>query len=138
MNTQRAATAPSRAASPPATGAVRSGPDHGLRPPAGGNGPAVAALVLGVTGLLTSVVFIGGLLGVLGLVLGIVALGAGGRTGVGRGKAVAGLVMSCIAIALSVLMAVFLVWYANSTQQCYQPDGFRQYTQCVHEQLTGK
>ncbi|MEV0537185.1 DUF4190 domain-containing protein [Kitasatospora sp. NPDC050463] len=136
MNTRTTATAPGRTASPRAAGADDP-PGHGRQPPAGGDGPAVAALVLGVTGLLTSVVFVGGLLGVLGLVLGVVALGAGRRTGVGRGKAVAGLVTSCIAIVLSVLMAFFMVWYADNTQECYRPDTFRQYTQCVHEQLTG-
>ncbi|MGV9268945.1 DUF4190 domain-containing protein [Kitasatospora sp. NPDC003701] len=141
MNTQGTATAPGGAASSWPTGPDPSGPGHGpdrgLRSPAGRNGPAVAALALGVTGLLTSVVLLGGLLGVLGLVLAIVALGASRRTGSGRGKAVAGLVTSCVAIVLSVLMAVFLVWYADNTQECYRPDSFRQYTQCVHEQLSG-
>ncbi|MFI6685644.1 DUF4190 domain-containing protein [Streptomyces sp. NPDC050485] len=108
-----------------------------MRPRAGTNGPAVAAMVLGVTGLITSVVFVGGLLGVIGLVLGIVALVKARRTGVGRGMSIAGAVTSCIAIAVSVLVAAFMVWYANNTQKCYQPDSFHQYTQCVHQQLTG-
>ncbi|MET3984941.1 DUF4190 domain-containing protein [Streptomyces sp. PvR034] len=102
------------------------------------NGPAGAALVLGVIGLGTSVFLIGGLFGCVGLVLGVVALTRAGRTAVGRGSALTGLVTSALAIAVSVLVAVFFVWYADKTQECYEPDGLRQYAQCVHQQLTGK
>lgn len=49
------------------------------------NGPAGAAVVLGVIGLSTSIVFVGGLIGVVGLALGIAGLVTAGRTGVGRG-----------------------------------------------------
>ncbi|MGW2597671.1 DUF4190 domain-containing protein [Streptomyces klenkii] len=101
------------------------------------NGLAGAAMVLGVTGLSTSVFFIGGLLGGIGLILGIVALTTAKRTGTGRGKALTGVVTSAIAIVVSVLVAVFFVWYANKTQECYRPDSFQQYKQCVHQQLTG-
>ncbi|MCD9194280.1 DUF4190 domain-containing protein [Streptomyces albireticuli] len=103
--------------------------------PAGGNGLAVAAMVLGITGLVTSVLFVGGPLGVLGLVLGLVALMRAGRTGAGRGQAVTAVVTSSLAIMVSVLAALFMVWFANKTQDCYRPDSFRQYKQCVHQQL---
>lgn len=101
------------------------------------NGPAGAAMVLGVVGLCTSIFFIGGLFGGIGLIVGIVALTTAKRTGIGRGKALTGVVTSAIAIVVSVLVAVFFVWYANKTQECYQPDSFQQYKQCVHQQLTG-
>ncbi|SPE58295.1 hypothetical protein SNS2_3915 [Streptomyces netropsis] len=55
----------------------------------------------------------------------------------GRGKALTGVVTSALAIAVSVLVAVFFVRYANKTQECYQPDSFQQYKQCVRQQLTG-
>ncbi|MCC0100328.1 hypothetical protein K7B10_37245 [Streptomyces flavotricini] len=73
----------------------------------------------------------------IGLILGIAALMAAKRTGVGRGKAVTAVVTSSLAIVVSGLVAVFMVWCANKTQECYQPDGFRQYTQCVREHLNG-
>jgi hypothetical protein len=101
------------------------------------NGLATAAMALGIIGLLTSVVFIGGPLAVIGLILGIAALMTAKRTGVGRGKAVTALVTSSLAIVVSGLVAVFLVWYANKTQECYQPDSFHQYTQCVRRHLNG-
>ncbi len=101
------------------------------------NGLAGAAMVLGVIGLSMSIFFLGGLFGGIGLILGIVALTTAKRTGIGRGKALTGVVTSAIAIVVSVLVAVFFVWYANKTQECYQPDSFQQYKQCVHQQLTG-
>ncbi|KOU50712.1 hypothetical protein [Streptomyces sp. WM6378] len=95
----------------------------------------MTAVVLGAISLSTSVLVIGGPLGVIGLVLGVVALVTTGRTGTGRGKAVAAVVTSALAIVVSVLVVVLMVWYANHTQACYRPDSFHQYTQCVREQL---
>ncbi|MGW1408567.1 DUF4190 domain-containing protein [Streptomyces sp. NPDC002403] len=115
-------------------------PGHGTRPPAGEagrGGTATAAMVLGVIGLFTSVFFVGGLLGVIGTVLGIAGLRTAGRTGVGRGRAITGVVTSVLAIALSILFALFMAWYANKTQECYRPDSFQEYTRCVSRNLTG-
>ncbi|GAA2680103.1 DUF4190 domain-containing protein [Streptomyces lunalinharesii] len=132
MNTQAAE------ASPRGTGPAWTGAADPYLPGSQGrkNRLAGAAMVLGITGLSTSVLFFGGLLGVVGLVLGIVALVRTGRARGGRGKAVAGVVTSAIAIVVAVLVAVFMVWYANETQECYQPDSFQQYKQCVRQQLT--
>ncbi|MGW1075240.1 DUF4190 domain-containing protein [Streptomyces sp. NPDC002537] len=102
-----------------------------------GDGLATAAMALGITGLLTSVVVIGGPLAVIGLILGIAALMTAGRTGAGRHKAVTAVVTSSLAIVVSGLVVVFMVWYANKTQECYRPDSFHQYTQCVRQHLTG-
>ncbi|MGA4839019.1 DUF4190 domain-containing protein [Streptomyces sp. G45] len=110
---------------------------RGTRAPGGGNRAAGAALALGVIGLSTSVVVGGGLLGAVGLVVGAVALRTARRTGVGRGRAVAGVVTSALALVVSVVAAVLLVWYANQTQECYRPDSLRQYAQCVHDQFDG-
>ncbi|MFD8981281.1 DUF4190 domain-containing protein [Streptomyces sp. NPDC059564] len=104
---------------------------------ASANGLAGAAMVLGVIGLSTSVFIIGGLLGGIGLILGIVALTTAKRTGTGRAKALTGMVTSAIAIVVSVLVAVLFVWYADKTRECYRPDSFQQYRQCVHQQFTG-
>lgn len=142
MNTQGMAAPPHHMASAGAvpgrtTSAPPRSPGDGMQPPAGRNGLATAAMALGVTGLFTSMVFVGGLLGVIGAVLGIVGLRTAKRTGVGRGKAITGVVISLLAIAVSILFAFFMAWYANHTQECYRPDSFRQYTQCVRQHLTG-
>ncbi|MFE3182609.1 DUF4190 domain-containing protein [Streptomyces violascens] len=109
---------------------------QGLGAPPDRNGLAVAALILGAVGLSTSIFFVGGPLGIIGLVLGVVALITTRRTGADRGKAVAAVVTSALAIVVSALVAVLMVWYANHTQACYRPGGFHEYTQCVREQLT--
>ncbi|MGB8942397.1 MAG: DUF4190 domain-containing protein [Streptomyces sp.] len=106
-------------------------------PTAPKNSLSTAAMTLGIIGLGTSVVFIGGPLAVIGLILGIAALTTAKRTGTGRGKAVTAVVTSSLAIVVSGLIAVVMVWYANKTQECYQPDSFHQYTQCVREHLNG-
>ncbi|MFH8690034.1 DUF4190 domain-containing protein [Streptomyces sp. CB02115] len=112
-----------------------SGRAHG--PTAPKNSLATAALTSGVIGLCTSVVLIGGPLSVCGLLLGIAALITARRTGVGRGRAVTAVVASSLAIVVSGLVTVFMIWYANKTQECYQPDSFHQYTQCVRAHLNG-
>ncbi|SCD29118.1 hypothetical protein GA0115234_100137 [Streptomyces sp. DvalAA-43] len=143
MNTQGTKTSPHHTATPTEAVSNGPGPGSGLRPPVARNsrnsrnGTAVAAMVLGIISLITSIVFVGGPLGVIGLVLGVVALIKARRTGVGRGMSVTGLLTSFLAIVVSVLVAVLLAWYADHTQKCYRPDSFQQYRQCVHQQLSG-
>ncbi|QMU74082.1 DUF4190 domain-containing protein [Streptacidiphilus sp. P02-A3a] len=95
----------------------------------------MAALVLGLLGLSTSIVFVGGPLGVLGLVLGVPALRTARRTGVGRGRAVAGMIASVLAIAVSVLVAVSALWFAQKTQSCYHINRIPQWEHCVRVRL---
>ncbi|WP_237553097.1 MULTISPECIES: DUF4190 domain-containing protein [unclassified Streptomyces] len=128
MNAQGIETHHMASARPDAVGTRLTTPRNGL---------ATAALTLGVTGLLTSVVLVGGPLAVIGLILGIAALMTAGRTGAGRGKAVTALVASALAIVVSGLVAVLVLWYADQTQECYRPDSFHQYTQCVRLHLDG-
>jgi Domain of unknown function (DUF4190) len=70
---------------------------------------AVASLVLGILGLLTAFLLIGVLFGIIGLILGIKALGqiqrSMGKLG-GKGIATAGVVCSGIAVSLLVLAPV--------------------------------
>ncbi|MGW7415123.1 DUF4190 domain-containing protein [Streptomyces sp. NPDC054863] len=110
---------------------------YGPRPARAGNGLAGTAMVLGVIGLCTSIFFVGGLVGVVGLVLGLFALASAGRTGTGtgRGKALTAVVTSALAIVVSVLVTIAWVWYANQTQECYRINGVQQYVQCVQQQL---
>ncbi|PZT71829.1 DUF4190 domain-containing protein [Streptomyces sp. AC1-42W] len=103
----------------------------------GRNGPAAAGLGLGIAGLLTSPVLIGGVVAVAGLILGIAALTTAGRIGTGRGRAVAAVVTSSLAVLVSALAVVLLLWYANRTQECYRPDSLHQYAQCVRLHLDG-
>lgn len=97
------------------------------------NGLATAALALGIAGLLASPVLIGFVPACIGLVLGVAALFTTGRTGAGRRRAVASVVTASVAIAVSGLSVVVLLWYADRTQDCYRPDSLHQYAECVRQ-----
>ena len=78
-------------------------------PQQGGNGLAVAALVLGILSLvLFFIPFLGILLGLLGLIFGGIGIGRANRVGKGKGMAVAGLVMGILGLLLG-LTWIFLI-----------------------------
>lgn len=85
----------------------------GYGPPAPGYGPqqnkglAVAALVLGIIGVVTFWIFLGGLLGIVALVLGIVAIRKSrkGQAG-GQSMAIAGTVLGGVAIVITAIYAI--------------------------------
>ena len=70
-------------------------------------GLAVASLVLGILGLLSSPILLGGLLGLVAVILGVVALGKikRGEAG-GRGLALGGIVTGVLAMLVTVLILV--------------------------------
>ncbi|MFI0416847.1 DUF4190 domain-containing protein [Spongiactinospora sp. 9N601] len=80
-------------------------PGGGYPPPRSNNGMAIAAMIVGIVGLLSC-----GLLSIIGVVLGHVSLKQIERTGEeGRGMAIAGLVMSYIGVAVVLVYVVFIV-----------------------------
>ena len=87
----------------------------GYGPPPPGYGPqqnkglAVAALVLGIVGFVTFFLFVGGLLGIVALVLGIVAIRQT-RKGQASGKsmAIAGTILGGAAIVITAIYAIAL------------------------------
>ncbi|GAB2492292.1 hypothetical protein GCM10027187_69150 [Streptosporangium sandarakinum] len=79
---------------------------YGPPPPRGNNGMAIAALILGISGL-----FLCGTTSIVGVVLGHVSLSQIKRSGEeGRGMAIAGLVLSYFGIASWVVL--LLMWFA--------------------------
>ena len=70
-----------------------------------GNGLAIASLVLGIIGLLTSCIFVGSILCIIGLVLGIVSIANGNEK---KGLSITGIVLSIIGIIISILVIVFI------------------------------
>ncbi len=111
---------------PPAPGGYGPPPPGGYTPPPGnwggpgGYGPpppgygaqqskglAVAALVLGIVGVATFFIFLGGLLGIVALVLGIVAIRQTQKgQASGHGMAVAGTVLGGAAIVITAIYAI--------------------------------
>ena len=75
------------------------------------NGAGVAALVLGLLGLVLAILVLpaplGALLGLLALILGIIGISRAGRgEATNRGQAVTGLITGILALALGVLLTV--------------------------------
>ena len=76
----------------------------------GGNGLAVAGLVMGILGLvLFWIPFLGILLGILGLIFGGIGIGRANKVGKGKGMAVAGLVMGILGLLLGLAWIFLLV-----------------------------
>ncbi|MEW1960180.1 DUF4190 domain-containing protein [Kineococcus sp. NPDC059986] len=100
--------------------------EHGRTKPR--NGLAVVALVLGILALLTSFIFIGVVLAIVGLILGI-----SGRRRFKRGQATNGgtataaVVVNVIALVASIALSVVWIfagaWFLNN--------GGQDYAQCV-------
>lgn len=79
-------------------------------PVAPNNGMAVAAMVVSIVGAVLAIFLVGGLLGLVGAILGHVALGQIKRSGQGgRGMALAGVIVGWIALALSVLLLIAVI-----------------------------
>jgi hypothetical protein len=92
----------------------------------------VAALVLGIVGVVTFFFFIGGLLGIVAVILGIVAIGRA-RKGLAGGKsmAIAGTILGGAAIVITALYAIALgSFFARFGTQ------FSNYTDCLRHATT--
>lgn len=77
------------------------------RPQGTSNGFGVASLVLGLLGLFTSWLVFGGLLGIVAIVLGIIALGKVKRgEASSKGMPIAGIILGVISILVAILIAV--------------------------------
>jgi hypothetical protein len=91
------------------------------------NGLAVAALVVGIVGLVLFWTVWGGvILGILGLVFGAVGLNKSNRGAPNKGMAVAGLTLGGIALVGSILFAVALVSVVGNSEE-----KFDQIAECI-------
>ena len=90
-------------------------------------GLAIASLLLGIAGIVTAFLLFGGLLGLVALILGFVALGKAkrGEAG-GRGLAIGGIVTGAIALLLAILLAVVVgSFFARNSEE------FSNLSECV-------
>lgn len=88
------------------------------RPVVGGSGMATAALALGILALISSWTVFGGiLLGLLAVILGFVALRKARRgLGAGRGRAIAGIILGLLSMAIAIALVAFAVSIFNSEE----------------------
>ena len=100
----------------------------------GSSALAITSMVLSIVGLLTVLILIGGPIGLVGLILGIVALV---KKQPGKGMAIAGVVVGAIATAIGMLILIaFLVVPKDLLdegvrQEMRQRDAARQYSSII-------
>ncbi|HEY3868431.1 MAG TPA: DUF4190 domain-containing protein [Actinocrinis sp.] len=70
------------------------------------NGLALAGMILGIIGLLGSIVILGAFVGVVGLILALIGLSTARRTGAGRGFAITGIVTSALSIVIGIIVLI--------------------------------
>ncbi|MGW4644242.1 DUF4190 domain-containing protein [Sphaerisporangium sp. NPDC004334] len=101
---------------------------YGERPP-GGGGLGTAALVLGIISLfLLLICGLGVLTAIAGLIVGIVAV-AKNRN---RGRAIAGIVLSALAIVLAI---IGFLWFLGNFSECFNLPTQTEVQQCVERKL---
>jgi rubredoxin len=89
------------------------------------NGMSVASLVLGIIGLVTSCCYGFGIIpGIISLIFGIISkkrIKSSNGTQKGDGFALAGIILSCFAIVISVIMLIYIIWVIAN------PDKFNEF-----------
>jgi hypothetical protein len=69
--------------------------------------------VVGIIGLLTSAVVVGGVLGIVAVVLGIIGVGKARRGASGKGMAIAGIVLGVLAALVAAAALAFIISNAD-------------------------
>ena len=113
-------------------------PGYGYQPATrGGNGLAIAALVLGILALFTFLTIVGGIgLGIIAVILGFIARSKAKQgTGGGKGLALAGIITGLLGIVLAIGWGAFLVFFANEVSQCDPNLPEAELQQCIQDQL---
>lgn len=99
-------------------------------------GLAITSLILGILSFLSGWVILGGILGIVGLVLGIVALRKTKTGGGGKGLAITGIVFSSLGILISLVMLVFFGWIFSAFGECMPyAENEVLMEQCINQQL---
>jgi hypothetical protein len=105
------------------------------------NGTGTAALVLGIVGVFFAVLFfpLGFVLAVAGLVFGIVGLRKARRgLATNRGVALAGTLLSVLALIICIGWGVLVGVLIDKTRDCNDPDLSRgEQRQCIEDELGG-
>ena len=111
-----------------AAGPTSSGPRNGL---------GIAALILGILGLLTSWFVFGALLGVLAIILGFMGVRRVSRGEANnRGVSITGIVLGVLSIVIAVLFAVVIGTLFDRAQDCFDPELTQAEQQaCVNERF---
>lgn len=103
-----------------------------------GAGLGLAAMILGIIGIVTCWFGIGGLIGLIGLILGIVALVKLNKVpGIAKGKAITGIVTSAISLLIGSITSIFLIVVMASALDSYSECSHLVNNQSAYNQCIG-
>jgi uncharacterized membrane protein len=110
-------------------------PPHGynywVAPPARRDNAGVASLILGVIGLLTSVLCVGTFFGIAAVVLGFVSRSRAWRDGQSSPvKAIVGIVLGLLSMIVGLGLLVLFVWLENQYQNSGECWPFKDHAGC--------
>ena len=112
------ADAPKFTPAPPPQGAPVPPPMQGYQPKPSA-ALAITALVLGISAFVTGLLFIGGALGLVSVILGIISLKkVKAGTASGKGMAITGIILGALGIIATIGMIIVVTWVAVETQNC--------------------
>lgn len=114
---------------------------YGAPVKAPGSGFALASLILGIAAIVTCWFGIGGLFGLVGLILGIVAINKLRKTpGAGKGMAITGIILGALGLVIGIVMTIFIVFVSsvavNGMTECQsylESNDQAAYEQCIEE-----
>jgi hypothetical protein len=103
----------------------------------GHGGLAITALVFAVAaGLLFWLPFLGVILALVGLVLGIIAWATAGKNGRPKGLAIAATIVSTLALLAGVAVTAFVMFFGDAIIDCSDPDLTPdEQTQCIEDRV---
>lgn len=101
----------------------------------GPKGMAIASLVLGILAFIAGWTVFGGALGLVGLVLGIIALRNVKHGGGGKGLAIAGIILSALGLISAIIMAVLFGWLFAAGLECSNEPTQAAIDRCINERM---
>ncbi len=110
-------------------GGYQPQPQYGQQQPQGGNGMAIAALVLGILGFIGGFFVVGALLGVVAIILGFIARWKVKRgEATGGGMALAGIILGILGVLIAVAFVALGAALFNAAE-----DNFDSFADCVEQ-----
>lgn len=83
-------------------------------------GMALAAMILGIVGVVTGFVVFGALLGIAAIILGALSLKKVKEVGVGKAFALTGIITGAVSVLISICMLFVIISFAQTTEKCLE------------------
>jgi hypothetical protein len=111
---------------------------YGGTPPAPKNGLGLAALIVGIIGLLLSIFVVGGIFGIAAVILGFIGRGNAKRgEATNGGQALGGIITGGLAILISIIVVIAGAAFFDQIRDCTDPAlSQAEAEECIEDRLT--